>query len=165
MKLTKMMYPQSGGRMTFKYPENRRLRINGNLNVTRELLANPDLYDSEGQPALSPSKTVALLASLLDFTWAWSHSFATKTASSPSNPQTEGRRVLSPGRLGLPYLRRPRSHGWPPPLWDVEKRLGQCPPHVCYPCLPVVAHGSHEGEVSTRQLQPHHLVKARLTPS
>ena len=50
MKLTKMMYPQSGGRMTVKYPENRQLRINGN--VTRELLANPDLYDSEGQPCL-----------------------------------------------------------------------------------------------------------------
>ena len=45
-----MMYPQSGGRTTFKYPENRQLRINGI--VTRELLANPDLYDSEGQPCL-----------------------------------------------------------------------------------------------------------------
>ncbi|KAF5370697.1 hypothetical protein D9758_002097 [Tetrapyrgos nigripes] len=49
-KLTVMMYPQSDGRKTFKYPENRQLKINGI--VMRELLANPDLFDSEGQPYL-----------------------------------------------------------------------------------------------------------------
>ena len=45
-----MMYSQSDGGTTFEYPENRQFRINGV--VMRELLANPDLYDSEGQPCL-----------------------------------------------------------------------------------------------------------------
>ena len=44
------MYPQSGGRLTFEYPCNRQFRINGI--ATRELLANPDLHDSENQPCL-----------------------------------------------------------------------------------------------------------------
>lgn len=44
------MYPQGGGKMTFKYPVNRQLRIKGV--ATRELLANPDMYDSDGQPCL-----------------------------------------------------------------------------------------------------------------
>ena len=52
-----MMYPQSDGGTAFKYLENRQLRINGI--VTRELLANPDLYDSEGQPCLT--RTVAFV--------------------------------------------------------------------------------------------------------
>jgi hypothetical protein len=45
-----MMYPRSDGRTTFKYPENRQLRIKGI--VPRELLANPDLFDTKGQPCL-----------------------------------------------------------------------------------------------------------------
>jgi len=45
-----MMYPQSDGRPTFKYPENRQLRIRGI--VTQELLANPDVFDGDGQPCL-----------------------------------------------------------------------------------------------------------------
>ena len=49
-KLTAMMYPQSDSRKTFKYPENRQLRIGGI--VTKEHLANPDLFDSDGQPCL-----------------------------------------------------------------------------------------------------------------
>ncbi|KIO32551.1 hypothetical protein M407DRAFT_241424 [Tulasnella calospora MUT 4182] len=49
-KLTAMMYPQSDGGTAFLYPLDRQLRINGI--VTRELLANPDLYDSKGQPCL-----------------------------------------------------------------------------------------------------------------
>ncbi|KAH7885737.1 hypothetical protein F5I97DRAFT_1829713 [Phlebopus sp. FC_14] len=39
---------EHGGRKAFKYPDNRQLSINGI--VTRELLADPDLYDSEGEP-------------------------------------------------------------------------------------------------------------------
>ncbi len=45
-----MFYPQSGGRTTFKWPTNRQLRINGC--VTRELLAVPDCFDSNGEPCL-----------------------------------------------------------------------------------------------------------------
>jgi hypothetical protein len=45
-----MFYPQSGGRMTFKFPTNRQLRINGC--VTRELLAVLDCFDSNGEPCL-----------------------------------------------------------------------------------------------------------------
>ena len=45
-----MFYPQSTGRTTFKYPTNRQLRINGW--VTRELLAAPDCFDSNGEPCL-----------------------------------------------------------------------------------------------------------------
>ncbi|KAK0219891.1 hypothetical protein IW262DRAFT_1448391 [Armillaria fumosa] len=49
-QLTDMFYPQSGGRTVFKFPANRQLRINGW--VTRELLANPDCFDSDGEPCL-----------------------------------------------------------------------------------------------------------------
>ncbi len=56
-KVTAMFYLHSGGRTAFmdlelsiKYPEGRKLKIQGV--VTPELLANPDLYDSEGQPYL-----------------------------------------------------------------------------------------------------------------
>ena len=45
-----MFYPQSGGRTTFKWPTNHQLRINGCL--TRELLAVPDCFDSNGEPCL-----------------------------------------------------------------------------------------------------------------
>lgn len=45
-----MFYSQSGGRTTFKFPTNRQLRINGC--VTRELLAVPDCFDSNGEPCL-----------------------------------------------------------------------------------------------------------------
>ncbi len=40
----------SGGRTTFEWPANRQLRINGC--VTRELLAVPDCFDSNGEPCL-----------------------------------------------------------------------------------------------------------------
>ena len=49
-QLTDMFYPQSGGRTTFKFPTNGLLRIKGF--VTPELLANPDLFDSNGEPCL-----------------------------------------------------------------------------------------------------------------
>ncbi|KAG6887384.1 hypothetical protein C0995_015686 [Termitomyces sp. Mi166 len=49
-QLTKMFYPKSGGRTTFKWPTNCQLRINGCL--TRELLAVPDCFDSNGEPCL-----------------------------------------------------------------------------------------------------------------
>ena len=45
-----MFYPQSGGRTTFKWRTNHQLRINGCL--TRELLAVPDRFDSNGEPCL-----------------------------------------------------------------------------------------------------------------
>ena len=48
-------------------------------------------------------------------------------------------------------------------LWGVERQLGQCPRHVCYPYP--VAHGSYQGEVSARRLQSYHLVKVRTTTS
>ncbi len=45
-----MFGPQSGGRTTFKWPTNHQLRINGC--VTRELLAVPNCFDSNGGPCL-----------------------------------------------------------------------------------------------------------------
>jgi hypothetical protein len=39
-----------GTRTSFKYPDDGQFRINGI--VTRGLLANPDLYDSKGEPGL-----------------------------------------------------------------------------------------------------------------
>ena len=45
-----MFYPQSGGRTAFEFPPNRQLRINGL--IPRELIVNPDLYDSAGKPCL-----------------------------------------------------------------------------------------------------------------
>ena len=53
-KVTAMFYPWSGGRTAFKYPEGRRLKIQGV--ITPELLSNPDLYDSEGRPCLIVGK-------------------------------------------------------------------------------------------------------------
>ncbi|KAI0254466.1 hypothetical protein BJV78DRAFT_1152216 [Lactifluus subvellereus] len=49
-QLTDMFHPQSTGRTTFKFPTNRQLRIDGY--VTRELLAVPDCFDSNGEPCL-----------------------------------------------------------------------------------------------------------------
>ncbi|KAM5534635.1 hypothetical protein V8D89_011647 [Ganoderma adspersum] len=49
-QLTDMFHPRSGGRTTFKFPTNRQLRINGC--VTRELLAEPDCFDSNDVPCL-----------------------------------------------------------------------------------------------------------------
>lgn len=49
-QLTKMFYPQSGGRTTFKFPVNRQLRIKGC--VTREFLAVPDCFDGNSEPCL-----------------------------------------------------------------------------------------------------------------
>ncbi|KAK7437159.1 hypothetical protein VKT23_018786 [Stygiomarasmius scandens] len=48
-KVVAMFYPQK-----FKYPEGRKLKIQGVL--TPELLANPDLHDSKGQPCLIVGK-------------------------------------------------------------------------------------------------------------
>ena len=45
-----MFCPQSGGRITFKFPTNRQLRIKGC--VSREHLAAPDCLDSNGEPCL-----------------------------------------------------------------------------------------------------------------
>jgi len=45
-----MFYAHSGHRTVFKFPPNRQLRINGYL--TRELLSNPDCFDSDGEPCL-----------------------------------------------------------------------------------------------------------------
>lgn len=53
-KVTAMFYPQSNTRTAFKYPDARKLKIQGV--VTRELLANPDLFDSENRPCLIVGK-------------------------------------------------------------------------------------------------------------
>ena len=45
-----MFYPRNDGRTTFRFPENRQLRINGC--VTRELLAIPDCFDNDDMPCL-----------------------------------------------------------------------------------------------------------------
>jgi hypothetical protein len=45
-----MFYPQNAGRTVFKSPTNRQLRIDGC--VTRELLAVPGCFDSNGEPCL-----------------------------------------------------------------------------------------------------------------
>ncbi|KAJ6463355.1 hypothetical protein C8R45DRAFT_1055836 [Mycena sanguinolenta] len=49
-QLTAMFYPRSNGRTTFEYPPNRQLRMSGCL--SKELLAAPDCYDSNGEPCL-----------------------------------------------------------------------------------------------------------------
>ncbi|KAL5536327.1 hypothetical protein ACEPAF_148 [Sanghuangporus sanghuang] len=49
-QLVDKFYPHSNGRTVFKFPANRQLRINGC--VTRELLANPDTFDSNGEPCI-----------------------------------------------------------------------------------------------------------------
>jgi len=58
-----MMYPRNDGRECFKYPEGRQMRINGI--ISKELLANPDLFDDEGKPCfivLKQGATTDLMA-------------------------------------------------------------------------------------------------------
>ena len=67
-----MFYLQSDSGITFKYPEGRKLRIQGV--ATKEDLANPEGSDSEGQPALIVGKdgnttdlTIGRYAGLVSF--------------------------------------------------------------------------------------------------
>ncbi|KIM34169.1 hypothetical protein M408DRAFT_19118 [Serendipita vermifera MAFF 305830] len=53
-QVTDIFCPQSNTRTAFKYPEDRKLRIEGV--VSRELLDDPDLFDSENQPCLIVGK-------------------------------------------------------------------------------------------------------------
>lgn len=71
--LTGMFNPFGGGQTTFKFPEGRKLRIEGC--TTKEDLANPAEIDSEGQPCLIVGKdgnttdlTVGRYAGLESFT-------------------------------------------------------------------------------------------------
>jgi len=68
-----MFYAMDGGATTFKFPEERKLRIEGC--ATREDLANPAEFNSEGQQCLMVSKdgnttdlTVGRYAGLVSFT-------------------------------------------------------------------------------------------------
>ena len=45
-----MFNPHTDSKTAFKFPTNRQLGINGC--VTRQLLANPDCFDSDGEPCL-----------------------------------------------------------------------------------------------------------------
>ncbi|KAF8324403.1 hypothetical protein F5887DRAFT_1024776 [Amanita rubescens] len=72
-KLTEMFYPLGGGPTTFRFPEGRKLRIEGC--ATKEDLSNPAEFDSEGQRCLIVGKdgnttdlTVGLYAGLVSFT-------------------------------------------------------------------------------------------------
>ena len=67
-----MFCPQGGGATTFKFPEERKLRIEGC--ATEENLANPAEFDSEGQRCLIVGKngnttglTVGRYAGLVSF--------------------------------------------------------------------------------------------------
>ncbi|KAF8644044.1 hypothetical protein AX16_008712, partial [Volvariella volvacea WC 439] len=152
---------QFQGNGHFKYPEGRQLRIKGI--VTKELLANPDLYNSEGQPCLIVGKDGCTDDLTLRGPGVIPLRRTRRGVHRTRHLQLgqEGRRVLSQGRLRRPHLGRPRSHRWPTPLYDFKRRLDQCPRHVCYPWL--VAHWSRQGQVSARQLLPHHLVNARTS--
>ena len=68
-----MFHPPSGGATTFKFPMWRKLRIEGS--ATKEDLANPTAFDSEGQRCLIVGKdgkttdlTIGRNAGLLSFT-------------------------------------------------------------------------------------------------
>jgi hypothetical protein len=68
-----MLYPLGGGPATFKFPEERKLRIEGC--ATKEDLATPAEFDSEGQRCLIVGKdgnttdlTVGCYAGLVSFT-------------------------------------------------------------------------------------------------
>jgi hypothetical protein len=68
-----MFYPVAGGPTTFKFPDERKLRIEGC--ATKEDLANPAEFDSEGQRCLMVGKdgnttdlTVGRYAGLVSFT-------------------------------------------------------------------------------------------------
>ncbi|KAH9927332.1 uncharacterized protein B0H18DRAFT_1084828 [Fomitopsis serialis] len=70
--LRDMFYPLGGGPTTFKFPEDRRLRLEGC--VTKEDLANPAAFDSDGQRCLIVGKdgnttdlTVGRYAGLVSF--------------------------------------------------------------------------------------------------
>ncbi|KDQ61631.1 hypothetical protein JAAARDRAFT_54988 [Jaapia argillacea MUCL 33604] len=72
-ELTDMFNPVSGGQTTFKFPEGRKLRIEGC--ATEEDLAHPAVFDSEGQRCLIVGKdgnstdlTVGRYAGLVSFT-------------------------------------------------------------------------------------------------
>ncbi|GBE86879.1 hypothetical protein SCP_1001220 [Sparassis crispa] len=72
-ELSAMFYPLGGGATTFKFPEERKLRIEGC--ATKEDLANPAEFDSEGQRFLIVGKdgnttdlTVGRYAGLVSFT-------------------------------------------------------------------------------------------------
>ncbi|KAI0309190.1 hypothetical protein OF83DRAFT_1186441 [Amylostereum chailletii] len=72
-ELTALFYPLGGGATTFKFPEERKLRIEGC--ATKEDLANPAEFDSEGQRCLIVGKdgnttdlTVGCYAGLVSFT-------------------------------------------------------------------------------------------------
>ncbi|KAG8717991.1 hypothetical protein FRC08_006187 [Ceratobasidium sp. 394] len=72
-ELTAMFYPLGGGGSTFKFPEERKLRIEGC--ATKEDLANPAEFDSESQRCLIVGKdgnttdlTVGRYAGLVSFT-------------------------------------------------------------------------------------------------
>ncbi|KAI1793920.1 hypothetical protein LXA43DRAFT_182220 [Ganoderma leucocontextum] len=71
--LTDMFYPLGGGPTTFKFPDERKLRIEGC--ATKEDLAHPAEFDSEGQRCLMVGKdgnttdlTVGRYAGLVSFT-------------------------------------------------------------------------------------------------
>lgn len=71
--LTDLFYPRSDGKTTFKFPEGRKLRIVGC--TTKEDLANPTEYDTEGQRCFIVGKdgnttdlTVGRYAGLVSFT-------------------------------------------------------------------------------------------------
>ncbi|KAF8550117.1 hypothetical protein OG21DRAFT_1551938 [Imleria badia] len=72
-ELVAMFYPLAGGPITFKFPEERKLRIGGC--ATKEDLANPAEFDSEGRRCLIVGKygnttdlTVGCYAGLVSFT-------------------------------------------------------------------------------------------------
>ena len=132
--------------------------------VTRELLANPDLYDSEGQPCLIVLKggcatdlTVGRHAGLESFLCnkhgVESVELAIYNYSKEADPfSAKG----DSGSLIFDGLRRMVGL-----LHSRKSKRGQSLRHVCYPCM--VADWSHQGEVSARRLRPQHLVKARTT--
>ena len=71
--LVRMFYPLGGGATTFKFPDERKLRIEGC--ATEEELANPEEFDSEGKRCLIVGKdgnttdlTVGRYAGLVSFT-------------------------------------------------------------------------------------------------
>jgi hypothetical protein len=71
-ELTALFYPLGGGATTFKYPEERKLRIEGC--ATKEELAKPEEFDSDGQRCLIVGKdgnttdvTVERYAGLVSF--------------------------------------------------------------------------------------------------
>ena len=79
-KSNRHVNPQSSSRTSFKYPEGRKLKIQGV--VTPELLAKPDMYDSD---SIIVGKMVPRPVSPLVVTLVRCYSFATKLALSPSD--------------------------------------------------------------------------------